>query len=53
MIKKYFVVLFFSSILLFGCSQKNNIIDFDLSNLPKPKIPNKDVQLEKNNHLLF
>ena len=37
MIKKYFVVLFFSSILLFGCSQKNNINDFDLSNLPKPK----------------
>ena len=44
MIKKYFVVLFFSSILLFGCSQKNNIIDFDLSNLPKPKPKTNDLE---------
>ena len=37
MIKKKFIFLFLVSILLFSCSQKNNIIDFDISDLPKPK----------------
>ena len=37
MIKKKFILIFFTSILLFSCSQKNNILDTDLSNLPKPK----------------
>ena len=32
-----FILIFFTSILLFSCSQKNNNIDLDLSNLPKPK----------------
>ena len=51
MIKKYFVVLFFSSILLFGCSQKNNIIDFDLSNLPKPKPKTNDLEDKRQKDL--
>ena len=41
--KGHYIVL--SSILLFGCSQKNNNIDFDPSDLPKPKaiyIPKKN-----------
>ena len=37
MIKKKFILIFFTSIFLFSCSQKNNILDTDLSNLPKPK----------------
>ena len=45
---KYLVLIFFTSIFLSNCSQKNNNVDLDLSNLPKPKITNKDVQLEKN-----
>tara|TARA_B100000886_G_scaffold217133_1_gene150657 strand:- start:879 stop:1376 length:498 start_codon:yes stop_codon:yes gene_type:complete len=45
---KDIVLIFFISILLSNCSQKNNNIDLDLSNLPKPKINDKDVQLGKN-----
>ena len=39
-----------TSILLFGCSQKNNSIDLDLSNLPKPKSIklNVDDQLKED-----
>ena len=37
MIKKKFIFLFFTSIFLFSCSQQNNIIDFDISDLPKRK----------------
>ena len=37
MIKKKFIFLFFTSIFLISCSQKNNIIDFDISDLPKRK----------------
>lgn len=37
MIKKKFILIFFTSIFLFSCSQKNNIIDFDISDLPKSK----------------
>ena len=37
MIKKKLFLIFFTSIFLVGCSQKTNIIDLDLSNLPKPK----------------
>ena len=36
MIKKNFILILFTSIFLFSCSQKNNIPDTDLSNLPKP-----------------
>ena len=36
MIEKKFILIFFTSIFLFSCS-KNNIIDFDISDLPKPK----------------
>ena len=44
------IVLVFSSsiLLLFGCSQKNNNIDLDLSNLPKPKSIKVNDQSEKN-----
>ena len=45
---KSFILIFFTSTLLFSCSQKNNNVDLDLSNLPKPKITNKNVKLEKN-----
>ena len=38
MIKKKFILIFFTSIFLIGCSQKNNILNTDLSNLPKRKI---------------
>ena len=34
-----YLLVFFPSLLLLGCSQKINT-DFDLSNLPKPKIVN-------------
>ena len=37
MIKKKLFLIFFTSIFLVSCSQKNNIIDFDISDLPKPK----------------
>ena len=37
MIKKKFILIFFTSIFIFSCSQKNNIIDFDISDLPKSK----------------
>ena len=36
MIEKKFILIFFTSIFLFSCS-KNNIIDFDISDLPKRK----------------
>ena len=42
MIKKKIILIFFTSIFLFSCS-KNEIIDFDISDLPKPKI-NKTVE---------
>ena len=35
--KKKVILIFFTSIFLFSCSQKNNILDTDLSNLPRPK----------------
>ena len=47
MIKKNLILIFFTSTILFGCSQKNNIIDFDISNLPKPKIVNKENKENK------
>ena len=34
---------------MYSCSQKNNNLDFDLSNLPKPKRTKTTDQLEKNN----
>ena len=37
MIKKKLFLIIFTSIFLVSCSQKNNIIDFDISDLPKPK----------------
>ena len=40
MIKKKLFFIFFTSIFLVSCSQKNNIIDFDISDLPKPKKTN-------------
>ena len=46
-IKKTFFILF-SSLFLVACSQKNNNIDIDLSNLPKPKKNNINDQLEKD-----
>ena len=50
---KGFIFVFLTSILLFGCSQKNNNIDLDLSNLPKPKkikddLLKKDSSIEDN-----
>jgi len=45
--KKIFLILF-SSVLLFGCSQKNNNIDLDLSNLPKPKKTKISDSLDKD-----
>jgi len=50
---KGFIFVFLTSILLFGCSQKNNDIDLDLSNLPKPKkikddFLKKDSSIEDN-----
>ena len=41
-INRNFLLLIYSSIFLFGCSQSNKIIDFDPSKLPKPKITNLD-----------
>ena len=46
-IKNVFFILF-SSLFLVACSQKNNNIDIDLSNLPKPKKINTNDQLEKD-----
>ena len=37
MLKKKLFLIIFTSIFLVSCSQKNNIIDFDISDLPKPK----------------
>ena len=50
-IKKTFFILF-SSLFLVACSQKNNNIDIDLSNLPKPKNPNI-TQKENNQPINF
>ena len=36
MVEKKFILIFFTSIFLFSCS-KTNIIDFDISDLPKRK----------------
>ena len=41
------VFILFSSLLLLSCSQKNKIIDFDISDLPKPN--NIKTNKEKNN----
>ncbi len=45
---KSFVILLSTSILLFSCSQKNNDIDLDLSNLPVIK-QKKEVNTDKGN----
>ena len=47
---KNLLPLIFLSVSLFGCSQKNDVIDIDLSNLPKPKkikITNKEDQINQ------
>ena len=47
---KNILPLFFLSVSLLGCSQKNDVIDIDLSNLPKPKnikITNKEDQINQ------
>ncbi len=47
---KNLLPLIFLSVSLLGCSQKNNIVDIDLSNLPKPKkikITNKEDQINQ------
>ena len=41
-----FFILFLISLIL-GCSSKNNNIDFDLSNLPRPKNNNLDSKEKK------
>ncbi len=46
-INRNFLLLIYSSIILFGCSQPNKIIEFDPSNLPKPKITNLDSEENK------
>ena len=46
-INRNFILLIFSSTILFGCSQPNNIVDFDPSNLPKPKITNLKIEDNK------
>jgi len=45
---KKILLISFSSTLLIGCSQPNNNMDFDLSNLPKPKITNVDSKDKKD-----
>jgi len=45
---KKILLISFSSTLLFGCTQPNNNMDFDLSNLPKPKITNVDSKDKKD-----
>ena len=47
-ISRFFLITF-SLIFLYSCSQKNNNLDFDLSNLPKPKRSKTIDQIEKNN----
>ena len=51
MIKKEFILIFFTSIFLVSCSQKNNILDTDLSNLPRPKpklsADNRENEIER------
>ena len=46
-INRNFILLIYSSTFLFGCSQPNKIIDFNPSNLPKPKITNLDSKEKK------
>ena len=46
-INRNFILIISSSIILFGCSQSNKIIDFDPSNLPKPKITNLESKENK------
>ena len=43
MIKKKFILILFTSIFLISCSKNNKIIDFDISDLPKPKV-NKIIE---------
>lgn len=43
---KGIILVFLPSILLFSCSQKNNNIDLDLSNLPKPKKIKDDLIIQ-------
>ena len=38
MIKGKFILILFTAIFLISCSKSNEIIDFDISDLPKPKI---------------
>ena len=48
---KNILPLIFLSFSLLGCSQKSDVIDIDLSNLPKPKkikITNKEDQIKQN-----
>ena len=47
-IRNIFYIISTSSILLFGCSQNNNKIDFDPSQLPKPRILNKSEKKDIN-----
>lgn len=47
---KGFILVFLTSIFLLSCSQKNNNIDLDLSNLPKPK-KIKDDSLKKDSSI--
>ena len=51
--KKTFAFVFLTSIFLYSCSQKNNNIDIDLSNLPKPKIDKVKQELDKNQNNKF
>ena len=48
MIKKKFILILFTSIFLISCSKNNKIIDFDISDLPKPKNIKTNNQLEKD-----
>tara|TARA_B100001093_G_scaffold494162_1_gene537255 strand:+ start:2468 stop:2977 length:510 start_codon:yes stop_codon:yes gene_type:complete len=47
-IRNIFYIISTSSILLFGCSQNNNNIDFDPSQLPKPRILNQSDEKDIN-----
>ena len=47
-IRNIFYIISTSSILLFGCSQNNNKIDFDPSQLPKPRILNQSDEKDIN-----
>ena len=47
---KHILPLLFLSVSLLGCSQKSDVIDIDLSNLPKPKkskTTNKEYQINQ------